>query len=56
MSSPTVPYVLGGTQTEQQRLTIQAEGLEEPARWMLDRIGLQLAFASSTLAVDPSES
>src|SRR5262249_53552385 len=41
MSSPTVPYVLGGTQTEQQRLTAQAEGLEEPARWMLDRIGLK---------------
>jgi SAM-dependent methyltransferase len=41
MSSPTVPYVLGGTQTEQQRLTKQAEGLEGPARWMLDRIGLK---------------
>src|SRR5262249_226961 len=40
MSSPAVPYVLGGTQTEQQRLTAQAEGLEAPARWMLDPIDL----------------
>ncbi len=44
MSSPTVPYVLGGTQTEQQRLITQAQGLEEPARWMLDRINLKPGF------------
>jgi SAM-dependent methyltransferase len=41
MSSPTVPYVLGGTQTERDRLIAQAEGLEGPARWMLDRINLK---------------
>jgi ubiquinone/menaquinone biosynthesis C-methylase UbiE len=41
MSSPTVPYVLGGTQTEQQRLIAQAEALEGSARWMLDRINLK---------------
>src|SRR5262245_21265219 len=41
MSSSNVPYVLGGTQTEQERLIAQAQGLEGPARWMLDRIGLK---------------
>ena len=40
MSSPTVPYVLGGTQTEQQRLVAQAQGLEGPTRWMLDQINI----------------
>ena len=38
MSSLSVPYVLGGTLTEQQRLIAQAQGLEAHARWMLDRI------------------
>ena len=38
VSSLSVPYVLGGTLTEQQRLIIQARGLEAPARSLLDRI------------------
>jgi hypothetical protein len=41
MASPTVPYVLGGTQTEQQRLAAQAQGLENPTRWMLDQINIK---------------
>ena len=41
MSSPSVPYVLGGTQTEQQRLAAQAQGLEGPTRWMLDQINIK---------------
>src|SRR5499427_684722 len=41
MSSPTVPYVLRGTLTEQQRLATQAQGLEEPARWLLDQIAIK---------------
>ena len=41
MSSPTVPYVLGGTQTERDRLITQAEGLEGSTRWMLNRIDLK---------------
>jgi SAM-dependent methyltransferase len=41
MSSLSVPYALGGTLTEQQRLTAQARGLEEQAAWMLDRIGIE---------------
>ena len=38
MSSLSVPYALGGTLTEQQRLIAQAQGLEEHAIWLLDRI------------------
>jgi trans-aconitate methyltransferase len=40
MSSFSVPYVLGGTLTEQQRLILQAKGLETPARSLLGRIPL----------------
>jgi hypothetical protein len=36
MSSPTVPYVLGGASTERDRLIAQVDGLE----WALDRIAL----------------
>ena len=36
MSSLSVPYVLGGTLTEQQRLILQARGLEAHARALLD--------------------
>jgi SAM-dependent methyltransferase len=38
MLSQPVPYVLGGTFTEQQRLIAQARGLEAQARALLDRI------------------
>jgi precorrin-6B methylase 2 len=41
MSSLSVPYALGGTLTEQQRLMAQARGLEEQAAWMLDRMALE---------------
>jgi SAM-dependent methyltransferase len=41
MSSPTVPYALGGTLTEQERLMAQAQGLEETAAWMLDRMSIK---------------
>jgi ubiquinone/menaquinone biosynthesis C-methylase UbiE len=41
MSSLSVPYALGGTLTEQQRLMAQAHGLEAHARWMLDRINIR---------------
>jgi predicted O-methyltransferase YrrM len=40
ISSLSVPYALGGTQTEQQRLVAQARGLEERAAWMLDAISI----------------
>jgi ubiquinone/menaquinone biosynthesis C-methylase UbiE len=41
MSSMSVPYALGGTLTEQQRLIAQAQGLEEHAIWLLDRIPIK---------------
>jgi SAM-dependent methyltransferase len=40
MSSLSVPYALGGTLTEQQRLIAQAGSVEPHARWLLDRIGI----------------
>jgi hypothetical protein len=53
MSSPNVPYVLGGTQTEQQRLIAQAQDLEGPTRWMLDRIDLKLGLRAVDVGCGP---
>jgi ubiquinone/menaquinone biosynthesis C-methylase UbiE len=53
MSSLNVPYVLGGTQTEQQRLIAQAQGLEGPARWMLDRIDLKPGLRAVDVGCGP---
>ena len=44
MSSLSVPYALGGTLTEQQRLIVQAQSLEPYARSMLDRIAVKPGF------------
>jgi trans-aconitate methyltransferase len=41
MSPLSVPYVLGGTLTEQQRLIVQARELEASARPLLDRIPIK---------------
>jgi SAM-dependent methyltransferase len=41
MSPLSIPYALGGTLAEQQRLILQAHGLEEHAIWMLDRIPIK---------------
>src|ERR1700726_1505755 len=49
----TVPYVLGGTLTEQQRLIVQAQGLEEHARWMLDRITIKPGFRAVDVGCGP---
>src|SRR5262245_28694430 len=40
--SLSVPYVLGGTLTEQQRLLTQARGLETYTQSMLDQIPVKL--------------
>lgn len=53
MSSPSVPYVLGGTQTEQQRLIAQAQDLEGPTRWMLDRIDLKPGLRAVDIGCGP---
>ena len=52
MASPTVPYVLGGTQTEQQRLAAQAQGLENPTRWMLDQINIKPGIKAAEFTPD----
>jgi SAM-dependent methyltransferase len=41
MSSLSIPYVLGGTLTEQQRLIAQARSREAYARSMLDQIAIE---------------
>jgi SAM-dependent methyltransferase len=53
MASPTVPYVLGGTQTEQQRLAAQAQGLENPTRWMLDQINIKPGIKAVDVGCGP---
>jgi ubiquinone/menaquinone biosynthesis C-methylase UbiE len=53
MPAPTVPYVLGGTQTEQQRLIGQARDLEEPARWMLDQINIKPGIRAVDVGCGP---
>jgi SAM-dependent methyltransferase len=45
--------VLGGTQTEQQRLVAQAQGLEGPTRWMLDRIDLKRGLRAVDVGCGP---
>jgi hypothetical protein len=41
MPEQSDPYVLGGTQTEQQRLVAQASEFEMQARWLLDQIDIR---------------
>jgi SAM-dependent methyltransferase len=53
VSSLSVPYVLGGTLTEQQRLIAQAQGLEAHARWMLDRIPIKPGFRAVDVGCGP---
>jgi ubiquinone/menaquinone biosynthesis C-methylase UbiE len=38
---PSADYVLGGTETELNRLRAQAEEYEASARWLLDAIGIR---------------
>jgi SAM-dependent methyltransferase len=53
MSSLSVPYALGGTLTEQQRLIAQAQGLEPHARWMLDRVTIKPGFRAVDVGCGP---
>src|SRR5215469_13863669 len=53
MSSLSVPYVFGDTLAEQQRLIIQAEGLEPYARSMLDRISIRSGASTVDVGCGP---
>ena len=53
MSHPSAPYVLGGTPTEQERLMAQARGLEDHARWMLDRIPVSAGQRAADFGCGP---
>src|ERR1700730_9677934 len=53
MSSFAVPYVLGGTLTEQQRMIVQAQGLEGHAPWMVDRIDIKPGFRAVDIGCGP---
>jgi ubiquinone/menaquinone biosynthesis C-methylase UbiE len=47
------PYVLGGTQTEQQRLLAQASDFETQSTWLLDRIGVQQGWRAVDIGCGP---
>jgi ubiquinone/menaquinone biosynthesis C-methylase UbiE len=53
MSTLSVPYILGATLTEQQRLIAQAQGLEEYAAWLLDRIPVRPGFRAVDVGCGP---
>jgi SAM-dependent methyltransferase len=47
------PYVLGGTQTEQQRLVAQAAEFVNPANWLLDQIDIQPGWRTVDIGCGP---
>jgi SAM-dependent methyltransferase len=49
----SVPYILGTTLTEQRRLIAQAQGLEDYAAWMLDRIPIRPGFRAVDVGCGP---
>jgi SAM-dependent methyltransferase len=53
MSEQTDPYVLGGTETEQQRLVAQAAEFEEQSRWLLDQIGIEPGWRAVDIGCGP---
>ncbi len=51
--APSGEYVLGGTDTEQQRLLRQIEGFDVEARWLLDRVGIQPGWRAIDIGCGP---
>ena len=53
MSEQSDPYVLGGTQTEQQRLLAQASEFEIQSRWLLDQIDVRPGWRAVDIGCGP---
>ena len=53
MPKQSDPYVLGGTQTEQQRLVAQASEFEMQARWLLDQIDIRHGWRAIDIGCGP---
>jgi trans-aconitate methyltransferase len=53
MSGRSEPYVLGGTQTEQQRLVAQAAEFENQSRWLLDQVDIQHGWRAVDIGCGP---
>src|SRR5215475_3228624 len=53
MSGQSDPYVLGDTQTEQQRLVAQASEFQAQSSWLLDQIGVQPGWRAVDIGCGP---
>jgi len=53
MSGQSDPYILGGTQTEQERLVAQAAEFEVQSRWLLDQIDIQPGWRAVDIGCGP---
>src|SRR5271170_4015576 len=53
MSEQSDPYVLGGTQTEQERLVAQAAEFEVQSRWLLDQINIEPGWRAVDIGCGP---
>jgi SAM-dependent methyltransferase len=53
VDSPSAAYLFGASQTEQQRLIDQAQGLEPEAHWLLDHIGIEKGWRAADIGCGP---
>jgi ubiquinone/menaquinone biosynthesis C-methylase UbiE len=53
MNRHSTDYVFGANQIELQRLLVQAEGLEQEARWLLDNIGIERGWRAADFGCGP---
>jgi hypothetical protein len=53
ISKQSDPYVLGGTQTEEQRLLAQASEFEIQSRWLLEQIDIRPGWRAVDIGCGP---
>ena len=53
MPEQSDPYVLGGTQTEQERLVAQAAEFQPQSRWLLDQMDIRLGWRALDVGCGP---